>query len=463
MASTTDQRWLLLRHRTWWAVLDVPRKLRKVIGKPRFAASLKTHDLATAQARRWSYLAQWRAQIDAHTSGAAEALNITEEGLAWRDTLERIDRGDPATVNTFRSASGPYPEDPDRPYTPQEDAREVARMTIQDRLEDLHHLHGRTTDADTLAGLAFGTATPLTTFVKEWLAEGGRRGPYPPRTISMYRADVQRLADWLTAEGIPQLVESVTRKVAGRWVLALSKSDRERETTNRRITAVSAYWDWLRRRHDIDLDPWSRQRLSLARSSTDDGEDDNHRAYTDSEMLRLLLGPANTEMHDAIRLAALSGMRQGELYRLRVSDCQGGRFLVRKGKSSAARRFVPIHSNLEAIVSQRLAGKATDAFLMHEESRTDNNRAAPFSKRFRTYRLSLGVTDKANEDDRQDRVNFHSFRHWFVTQARRHADQAVVARIVGHAQQTITDGRYNHGPGIDTERACVEAVKLPTP
>ncbi|BAJ82495.1 hypothetical protein ACMV_31480 [Acidiphilium multivorum AIU301] len=58
-------------------------------------------------------------------------------------------------------------------------------------------------------------------------------------------------------------------------------------------------------------------------------------------------------------------------------------------------------------------------------------------------------------------VNFHSLRHWFITKARRNADQAVVARIVGHAQQTITDHVYNHGPGDDVERRCVEAVRLP--
>jgi integrase len=276
----------------------------------------------------------------------------------------------------------------------------------------------------------------------------------------MYRADVQRLTDWMKAEGIPLLVESVTRQVAGRWVLALDKADQRRGTTNRRISAVSSFWNWLRRRRGIELDPWSRQTLALAHRST--GEDDHHRAYTDAEMLCLLSGEADAEMHDAMRLAALSGMRLNELYQLKVADCQGQRFFVRKGKTAAARRFIPIHSDLAAIVARRLRGKASGAFLMHEAERTDHGRSAPFSKRFRRYRLALDVTDKANEDDRQDRINFHSFRHWFITQARRHTDQAVVARIVGHAQQTITDGRYNHGPGEDIERACVEAVKLPT-
>ena len=464
MAPTTDKRWLLLRHRTWWVVLDVPRKLRKQLGKPRFAASLKTHDLAVAQARRWAFLNRWRAEIDGCTARTTTALDIVDEGLAWRETLELIERNDPATVRGFRSSTGPGYFDPDRydparPFTPQDDARYVAREALQERIETLYHDQHRPADANTLAGLAYGTATPLLAFVDAWLTEGGRRGPYPPRTALMYRADVLRLAEWITAKGLPPLVESVTRKVAGEWVTELSKADNRRGTTNRRISAVASYWDWLRRRRGIDADPWARQSLALTHHATTD--DDRHRAYTDDELARLLAGPADTEMHDAMRVAALSGMRLNELYQLRVADCQGNRFFVRKGKTAAARRYIPIHPDLAAIVARRLEGKSSDSFLIHEETRTDHGRSAPFSKRFTRYRLSLGVTDKARPQDRQDRVNFHSLRHWFITKARRHADQAVVARIVGHAQQTITDHVYNHGAGEDVERRCVEAVNLP--
>nr|WP_287850627.1 tyrosine-type recombinase/integrase [Acidiphilium sp.] len=445
-------------------VLDVPRKLRRQLGKPRFAASLKTHDLAVAQARRWSFLSRWRAVIDGHAARTTTALDVVEEGLAWRETLELIERNDTATVSGFRSSTGPGYFDPDRydaaqPYSAQEDARHVAREVLQERIEALHHDQRRPADANTLASLAFGTATPLLTFVDAWLAEGGRRGPYPARTAAMYRADVLRLADWIVAKGLPPLVESVTRKVAGEWITGLSKADKRRGTTNRRISAVSSYWDWLRRRRGIEADPWTRQSLALTHHATAD--DDRHRAYTDDELACLLAGPADVEMHDAMRVAALSGMRMNEIFQLRAADCQGNRFFVRKGKTAAARRFVPIHPDLAAIVARRLEGKPSDAFLMHEETRTDHGRSAPFSKRFTRYRIALGVTDKARPQDRQDRVNFHSLRHWFITKARRNADQAVVARIVGHAQQTITDHVYNHGAGDDVERQCVEAVRLP--
>ena len=154
-------------------VLDVPRKLRRQLGKSRFAASLKTHDLAVAQARRWSFLSRWRAVIDGHAARTTTALDIVEEGLAWRETLEMIERNDTATVMGFRSSTGPGYFDPDRydparPYSPQDDARYVAREALQERIETLHHDQRRPADANTLAGLAYGTATPLLAFVDAW-------------------------------------------------------------------------------------------------------------------------------------------------------------------------------------------------------------------------------------------------------------------------------------------------------
>lgn len=459
MAPATDKRWIFLRHKTWSVALDVPRKHQKALGKARFVASLRTHDLAVAQARRWEYITKWRQIIDGHASETTQALSIVDEGLAWRDTLRRIERQDPAAIESFRSSHGPYMDEPGRPYTRQEDALGVARTALQERIEELHYDRQSPRDASALAGLAYGTATPLLAFVGAWLSEGGKKGPFPPRTAAMYRSDVERLAEWLEASGIPLLIEEVTRKVAGRWILALDKTDKKRATTNKRISAVSSYWNWLRRRQGIDLDPWSKQTLALMPCAT--GEDEHHRAYTDAEMTALLSGPADTEMQDAMRLAALSGMRLNEIYQLRVGDCLDDRFFIRKGKTAAARRSVPIHPDLKGVVERRLQGKAGDSFLMHEGAREDHGRSSPFSKRYTRYRIACGITDKASKDDRQDRINFHSFRHWFITQARRTNDQALVARIVGHAQTTITDSRYNHGPGIEAERACVASVKLP--
>jgi hypothetical protein len=63
---------------------------------------------------------------------------------------------------------------------------------------------------------------------------------------------------------------------------------------------------------------------------------------------------------------------------------------------------------------------------------------------------------------RQSRIDFHSWRRWFITHAREAGfDRAIVAAIVGQEVGNITDDLYSGGPSDARKRDCVEAVKLP--
>ena len=102
---------------------------------------------------------------------------------------------------------------------------------------------------------------------------------------------------------------------------------------------------------------------------------------------------------------------------------------------------------------------------------TAMERGQPISKSFMRERRALGV-DERPEGRRHSRIDFHSFRRWFIKKARDaiHAgatgyDQWTIADVVGHDRESeglsMTMGRY---PGRAPEaamRACVEAVKLP--
>jgi integrase len=180
-------------------------------------------------------------------------------------------------------------------------------------------------------------------------------------------------------------------------------------------------------------------------------------------MVALLTGKPDRETADAIRLAALSGMRLEELYRLKVGDCIGGVFDVKQSKTDAGVRTVPIHSALTPIVARRVLGKARTDFLMHEGGKADGReRSAAISKRFGRYRQGVGVHDR-EDGQRHSRVDFHSMRRWFITEARKGFDRAVVAAVVGHENGNITDDVYSGGPDMDTKRRCVESVQLPGP
>jgi integrase len=446
--AARDVRWLELRGRSWYAVQAVPRPLRPKLGKKRLLKSLGTRDLHVAIARRHAALAEFQRTFD-RARDLAGTDAITEAALEWRDTFEQLDRGDTSGFSVGRSS-----DDTDAP-----DDRTAALWVLEEEAEDIEIDHGREA-ARTFVGIARGTATPLLLHVDSWLREGGVKGPLAARTRLQYRADLLDLAEWAKGAGVIT-VEAFTDQVAGRFVTEeLVGKGVHWATANRKITAASAYWRWLRKRSGIKASPWAGQSLS---KGTGRNGDKSKRPFTDAEVATLMAGDAGAELADAMRVAALSGMRIEEIYKLTVADCTGGWFRVRHAKTRAGVRRVPIHSALAAIVTRRCGSKAADAYLFPEPGapREGRERSMATSKRFGHYRQTLAVHDR-EEGVRHSRVDFHSFRRWFVTQARNAGiDRATVAAVVGHETGNMTDDTYSGGPSDKLLRACVEAVRLP--
>jgi integrase len=211
------------------------------------------------------------------------------------------------------------------------------------------------------------------------------------------------------------------------------------------------------------LNPWQGQSLPKASKRREDGEKDK-RPYTDAEIVTLLDGNPDPEISDLVRVAALSGMRLEEIYRLTVRDCTDGLFRIRKSKTPAGVRDVPIHSGVAAIVARRTEGKGPTEFLFHEAGTPKGvrERSSVVSQRFMRYRLRLGVEDR-EDGRRHSRIDFHSFRRWFISRARQAGfERAIVAQVVGHEAGNITDDVYSEGATLAQKRACVEAVQLPS-
>lgn len=340
------------------------------------------------------------------------------------------------------------------------DDADEARQAAALEYHRIEHEHGRDA-ARAFADVSLGRATPLLSHVDAWLAEGGAKGPLRPRTQAMFRADLERLGTWLRSVELPATLEAVTSAVAGRFVTeALIAEGVDWATGNRKISAASGYWRWLVKRQGLAANPWAGQSLSKpARARTAARA---KRSFTDTEVVALLAGPADAEMADAMRVAALTGARLEELYQLRVRDCAGGWLDIRESKTRAGVRRVPVHPDLAGLIARRVAGKAAGAYLFHEAAALPRHgRSSALSKRFGRYRQALGVHER-EDGRRHSRIDFHSWRRWFVAKARNAGiDRAVVAAIVGHETGNITDDVYSGGPAEALLRACVEAVRLP--
>lgn len=178
------------------------------------------------------------------------------------------------------------------------------------------------------------------------------------------------------------------------------------------------------------------------------------RYLTAPEVVALLAGSAKHAPSDAPLYAAAvyTGMREGELLRLRWGDVdlEGGRILVRESKSGRS-RSVPVSPALRAIL------KAWSKQPEYQEGglvfgEPDGKQRVPLTVRRRFAKALAGAEVRS--------VRFHDLRHTAASLlVSSGVDLLTVARILGHAGVAMT-ARYSH-LGADQLAAAVGRVRLP--
>jgi integrase len=464
--AKASRRYLVLKGNTWWFKRDIPVAIRPAIGRgTAYQVNLGTGDIRVAAERR-DGLQRETDQLysDARAGRPLTAARdrLRESAEAWAAELASYS-SDP--VAWYAAATGQQPQDADpaHAFGPHE--------MIEAEVDRLRRAHGEGA-ATRFSRIASGRPS-VDHYLDGYLTEAGLAA----KTTNERRGCVGRFARWAETEGLT--VADISRGVAGRYV-SEEIAGRDRSTANKHLGALKLYWDHLVNRGAVTGDnPWKGQRSgSRARGVSRDRPPDE-RPFTAPEMRALLYSPYprgmrsefEPQLRDMMRIAALSGMRLAEIATLQVSECvmagDGGglsHFNITHGKTRAALRKVPIHSDLAPIVEARLKAKGANDWLFHELAGA-NNAGDVFGKRFAAYRKKVGVGEKV-DGKRRSLVNFHSFRRWFITEAERAGQMGhIISAVAGHedGRQSMALGTYSGGPSEAQLRACVEAAKLPRP
>ena len=174
MAATPN---LIQRHQTWYVVVAVPRRLWRPGVKRQVVRTLGTRDKAEALRKRFATIADILANIE-HLSGAKPAnpaglisgneipAKEMASALALRRTLSDIDAGDVTGLTDGRPAN----------VDPRQWARFIVGGIIEENADDLADTHGEVA-AQSYAGIAKGTATPLLLHVDAWARRGRQERP----------------------------------------------------------------------------------------------------------------------------------------------------------------------------------------------------------------------------------------------------------------------------------------------
>jgi site-specific recombinase XerC len=438
MTETTEKnpdRNLRLRGGRYYAVKAVPpRFIASLGGKDKLVVSLRTGEIAVARRERDIRLGEWEAMFKAmRGEGAAKGSifppHLVPELKNYRQRIRSAeDRGE-------------------------HDKAAAISVKLIERTEAVEKRNGKAVaDAMFLAGVG---STLLSEFVDTWMSEKG----YAERTKADFRTAIKQLSRWMTKNGMAQVVCSIDYDNAAKFKLeAFDKV--HAKTANKLLSGLRSYWKWLQKHRKVTDNPW----IGLSFPKKRVARHERERPFWDDEILRLFNNNPDQLMRDAMAIAALSALRLEEMFDLRIEDCKNGVFWVRRGKTEASERMVPIHSDLRSIVAARCAGKADNEYLLHEGKPTgwDGARSMSFSKRFATYRRACSV-DQQMQGHRRSKVNWHSWRRWFITQAdRKQHRREDIERTVGHKVQGVALTVYSWGVTIDELSPVVESVKLPS-
>lgn len=444
----------------WRVAVKVPEKAQAVLGCKVMKRGLGTASLAEANRLKWDVVADMKRQIHEALGSTLVAAHekpdrLVTEALEWRRQIQEEEN------------------DPDFDTEARVPASELVTM----RAEEIETVEGLRR-AKAFNAVALGIETPINSLVDAWL----REQKVTPRSVADYRRALGRFVAWCSASKIPATIEKISRKIAGRFVSeAFIATRTDPKTTNKYVSSLSSYWRWLIKRGHCEANPWTGQSVAKAKAhmSADVTE---KRPFSDEEVRALLTATVfdadkatrskarRADVWDALpdvmRIAAFSGMRIEEIARLTVADCAGGVFDVHKAKSPAGRRAVPIHPEVLPIIARRTEHREDSAFLIHElktpEAGSKSERSMPLVKAFVVYRRGLGVDDRP-EGARQSRIDFHSFRRWFVTKAEMAGQPPhIISSVVGHevGRQGMTLSVYSSGPSHEQKKQCVEAVRL---
>jgi len=202
----------------------------------------------------------------------------------------------------------------------------------------------------------------------------------------------------------------------------------------------------------------------------DDDRRYQRRALTEDELARLLEVAAPRGRRLWYLTAVLTGMRKGDLTRLRWGDINFDTGYMRVAKGKSKETHLPMHpqlmEDLQATHSERNPNRADKVFPATVASHT---RARDFLRagiaREETYRAKDGTikTRITTENEDGHVVDLHAMRTTFATNlARTGAPQSVTARVMRHSDYRVTHKYYTRHGDDEMKAAVHQLPAIPT-
>ena len=267
-------------------------------------------------------------------------------------------------------------------------------------------------------------------------------------SVRAYLSDVRLFAAWFephTKE--PFVPENVTDYDVRDWRDELSKQDgRKPATVNRKLAALSTFFDWAIEQGLAKSDPTYRVQGIIQQQTAPKAlaEDDVKR------ILRCARKAGNLRDLALLHLLAATGLRASEVAALNRFDLEmsgySGWVTVRFGKGKKQRR-VPVNANARAALNEYLDSRGeispSEALFLTEQG-----------ERMKHYTIWYTVKKYAAQAGVKN-VSPHSYRHTVATRLVRNpkVDIVTAATFLGHSRIETT-ARYARPSDDDLAKAA---------
>jgi integrase len=422
MAKSFRPRHLELRHRTYFAVLTVPKDVQFILGTKRFFKTTETSDLRIAQAKADLLVIKWKAEI-------ANARNRTNDPIL-----------DSAKELNLLLKSSP---------------RHLVEDVIADETERILAASGELV-ANTFNQVAKGDSKLIETYVDEWEAQ--QLLTLEKKTVAQMRSDLKHLFSFLPTTNL------LSETNCDIWINNVAQTNSYKTASVTRI--IGACNNYFRYLQDIGIyaeSAVSPFRVPRAYKASKKAKANAKRKseswipFLPAELESIYDVAVEKEDDDLvhlIKIGAYSGARIEELCSLKIEhlDFEQKTMTIVDAKTDAGNRIVPIHTRIFSLV-KKLSNQSDNEYLFGNLTANKyGDRSNAIGKRFGRIKKDLGFSKKHV---------FHSIRKTFTTALEQAGvPESITADIVGHDKQTMTYGVYSGGSSLEQKRKAVAKVKF---
>ncbi len=474
----------------WYVKLSIPVDVRSAMGgKTVFVRSLQTGLRSEAMERRLAILAEWKAAI------AQARGKRTARGDAWKDPVAAAAQDLALRVRDMKIAAALGEEDQSRP-APLKLTSEFESFTslpeLEARQEEANRIFAIPGEDGAQAKIRFANEVASTILVRQFgklhelspaeqaeaqriISDPKAHKPKSPITDARLKAfrefresrggapkhvdqQVRRMEDlskFLKDNSLPLEFDSIDA-----WIKSLNRAP---ATLSQHLMSGTALWSWairydaqFRVEYKNKADPFKGHELPKGGGRETAGE--KREAYTVAELEKLhkaAQDAGNMPLADLILLGAFTGSRIEQLCRLRkehiIEEDGVLSFNFLKGKNEQARRIVPVHPALKAVI-ERLISDSSDEFLIPATENLYQKRSHGLSREFGKLKEKQGFGPLHV---------FHSMRNTVITaMLRADVPDYIVQEIVGHTSKSVTHAVYSRGASAQQKLDAIS--KLPT-